>query len=256
MQGRVPDAPFHLLLPGSRSLAVVLAACAVPSCETAAGRKQASLWEPAGSVKRHEAIAIADSYVRHRWRPTALNVFHGRDENGIRVDTPDAHYDAGAGGGGWWQPGKINTGLPYKWGGFDTPEQFDAALKRGLMAGDVYSDEKRALDNEAVSDLCAGIDCSGFISRCWRLSAPFSTHEISKICDPLPDFDQLRPGDAVNKESEHILLFAGVAKDHPGNFIVYDVGCPPHWKAARHLTPVEWLRKNDYKPWRYRGIVD
>jgi hypothetical protein len=60
----------------------------------------------------------------------------------------------------------------------------------------------------------------------------------------------------VNKENEHIFLFAGVDKHNPENLIVYDVGCPPHWKAARHLTPLAWLREHGYKPWRYRGIVD
>ena len=252
----MPEIPTRLVPQCLSPLAAVLAACAISSCETPAERRQGSLWEPSGSVKRQDAIAIADTYVRHRWRPTVANVFHGRDEKGIRVDTPDALHNAGNGAGGWWHPDKVNTGLPYKWGGFDTPEQFDAALKRGFGAGDVYSEEKRALDDDAVSNLCAGIDCSGFISRCWRLSAPFSTHEIAKICDPLPDFDDLRPGDAVNKEGEHIFLFAGVAENRPGHFIVYDVGCPPHWRAARHITPIEWLRKNDYRPWRYRGIVD
>jgi hypothetical protein len=257
MQGRVQDDLQRARLPDLRFFAAALVAASVlASCETPAPQKDASLWEPAGQVKRHEAIAIANSYVHHRWKPTKENVFHGMDEKGIRVDTPDSCFCPGGGVAGWWEPDKVNTGLPYKWGGFDTPAQFDAALQRGLRAGDVFSPEKRALDNAAVSASTAGIDCSGFISRCWRLSAPFSTYEIAKICEPLPDFDKLRPGDVVNKESEHICLFAGVAEDDPANLVVYDVGCPPHWKAVRHLTPVAWLREHGYKPWRYRGIVD
>lgn len=226
------------------------------SCETTPAKADGALWEPAEKVRRHEVIAIANSYVLHRWTPTDRHVYHGHDEKGIRVDTPDAGYKPGGGVCGWWQPNLVNTGLPYKWGGFDTPHEFDAALKRGLKAGDVYSPQKRELDNAAISSLCTGIDCSGFISRCWRLAAPVSTYEIAKICDPLPDFSDLRPGDVVNKENEHVCLFAGFVEKDAGNIIVYDVGCPPHWKAVRHYTPVSWLRENGYKPWRYRGIVD
>lgn len=235
---------------------MVLAACVLSSCETPVSQIDVSLWEPASKVTRREAIAIASAYVLHRWQPTKANVFHGTDEKGIRVDTPDISYSPGDGVAGWWLPDQINIGLPYKWGGFDTPAQFDAAIKRGLGAGDAYTVVKRSLDNAAISAICAGIDCSGFIARCWKLAAPFSTYEIAKICDPLDSFEDLRPGDVVNKENEHICLFVGVAKDDPEHLIVYDVGCPPHWKAVMHLTPVAWLRESGYTPWRYRGIVD
>jgi hypothetical protein len=257
MQGRLPIDLQRLSFPDSLLFgAWLIAAGALTACKTPATQDQASLWEPAGRVTRQESIAIANAYVRHRWRPTEANVFHGTDERGIRVDTPDQGFRPANGTAGWWQPGKVNTGLPYKWGGFDTPQQFDAGLQRGLRAGDVYTPAKRALNNSAVSDSCAGIDCSGFISRCWRLSAPFSTYEIAKICEPLSSFDELRPGDVLNKSNEHICLFAGVEGGNPANLIVYDVGCPPHWKAMKHGTPVAWLRENGYTPWRYRGIVD
>ncbi|MCE9518967.1 MAG: hypothetical protein K8R87_05310 [Verrucomicrobia bacterium] len=250
------DVNHRSFIPSHCCLAVVLAICVLSSCETTGSKIDASLWEPASKVKRSEVIAIATAYVQHRWQPTEANILHGMDEKGIRVDTPDKCYCPGDGVAGWWLPDQINIGLPYKWGGFDTPEQFDAAIKRGLKAGDAYTAEKRELNNDAISEFCAGIDCSGFISRCWRLAAPFSTYEIAKICDPLDSFEELKPGDVVNKENEHICLFAGFAKNDPANLIVYDVGCPPHWKAVMHLTPVEWLREHGYKPWRYRGIVD
>lgn len=233
-----------------------LAGAVLCSCASPAGDRPASLWKPASKVKRSEATAIADAYVLHRWRPTKANIFHGTDPQGIRVDTPDACHSNGGEFPGWWKPDEENEGLPYKWGGFDTPAQFDAAIRRGRWAGDVYSLTKRALNNAAVSSLATGVDCSGFISRCWRLAAPFSTYEIATLCDPLPDFTDLRPGDVVNKEHEHISLFGGFSEDHPGHLIVYDVGCPPHWKTVRHLTPVAWLRENGYRPWRYRGIMD
>jgi hypothetical protein len=224
------------------------------SCET--GRARGHLWTPTGTVTRAEAIEIADAYALHRWTPAAANAFHGNDASGIRVDTPDAGYKPGTDFPGWWRPGMVNTGLPYKWGGFDTPEQFDAALRAGRAAGDVCTDQKRTMDNAAISSRAAGIDCSGLISRCWRLQKPFSTYEIAKLCDPLPDFSALRPGDVLNKEHEHVMLFAGCQPGPDANMIVYDVGCPEIWRCAKHLTPVAWLRAHGYKAWRYRGIRD
>ena len=40
----------------------------------------------------------------------------------------------------------------YKWGGLDTPESFDAGIRAGKAAGDVYTCEKRRLDGDGVSE--------------------------------------------------------------------------------------------------------
>ena len=36
---------------------------------------------------------------------------------------------------GWWIPGEVNHGVPYQWGGFDSPASFDAAVASGHAAG-------------------------------------------------------------------------------------------------------------------------
>ena len=120
-------------------------------------------------VTRAECIAIAESYRSHRWLPAEGNVRHGVDAAGIRVDTPDISYQKPGAVPGWWRAGAWNTGVPYQWGGFATPEEFDRGLAAGLAAGDVYTLEKRRLLDAAVSREATGIDCSGFVSRCWRL---------------------------------------------------------------------------------------
>ena len=78
---------------------------------------------PASSVTRRETLAASRAYTSMIWRGSLRNVRHGTDGDGIRTDTPDASaagYDAGA----WWKPGMRSIGMPYKWGGFDTPRQF------------------------------------------------------------------------------------------------------------------------------------
>lgn len=123
---------------------------------------------PASSVTRREALAASRAYTSMIWRGSLRNVRHGTDGDGIRTDTPDASaagYDAGA----WWKPGMRSIGMPYKWGGFDTPRQFSERLKAdaangGLpaAAGDMGTPEKQAAGDAAVSRFAAGVDCSGF----------------------------------------------------------------------------------------------
>jgi len=163
--------------------ALLFIALAVSACSTPGS----------GGVTRSECLAIAEAYRAHRWQPTAANVFHGIDSNGVRVDTPDAGYRPPGAVPGWWEPGQVNEGIPYQWGGFATPEQFDRELASGLAAGDVYTQEKRRLLDAAVSRHATGIDCSGFVSRCWKLPRSYSTREFAGICDPLTSWADLRP---------------------------------------------------------------
>jgi len=89
---------------------------------------------PASSVTRREALAASRAYTSMIWRGSLRNVRHGTDGDGIRTDTPDASaagYDAGA----WWKPGMRSIGMPYKWGGFDTPRQFSERLKADAANG-------------------------------------------------------------------------------------------------------------------------
>ena len=83
---------------------------------------------PASSVTRREALETSRAYTSMAWRGSPRNVRHGTDEDGIRIDTPDASA-AGGHAGAWWRPGARSTGMPYKWGGFDTPRQFAERLK-------------------------------------------------------------------------------------------------------------------------------
>ena len=205
---------------------------------------------PPSRVTRSEALAIAESYVVHEWTPTAANAFHGVDPGGIRVDTPDADFHPEGDESGWWIAGQRNVALPYKWGGFDTPEEFDRGVREGKYAGDVYSAEKRRLLDDAVSRLAVGIDCSGYISRCWRLPRSYSTRELPGLCDPVPDPEQLRPGDIFNRHNAHVRLFAGWADSARTQVRVYEASA----KVLCHDLPLQPMLDEGYTLWRYRGM--
>lgn len=207
-------------------------------------------------VRRAEAIATVRRYLTHTWKPTERNAFHGVDPEGIRVDTPDAAYRPADTRPGWWIPGKKNVGIPYTWGGFDTPESFDAAVKAGKYAGDIYTEEKRRLLDAAVSRHTAGIDCSGLISRCWKLPRSYSTRELTALCDPVTDWSQLRPGDIFNRHNAHVLLFAGWEGPGHDRLSAYETGAPPTWKVLLNTMPLKFLLDQGYTAWRYRRMVD
>ena len=219
------------------------------------------LWTPAPAqaqepVRRNAAIALAEQYVNFRWKPSPVNAFHGTDPEGIRVDTPDAAFVNPGSRPGWWEAGKTNVGIPYMWGGFSSLREFRDGIANGRYAGDVYTQEKRRLLDNAVSRHAVGIDCSGLISRCWGLKRSYSTRELPGLCLPLDSYEELKPGDILNSHNNHVLLFAAFADKEHKRLIAYEAGSPPTWKVLRDSISIPMLKGFGYKPWRYKNIVD
>lgn len=193
------------------------------------------------SPTRTEVVTLAQHYIDHTWTPETGHAFEGLDPDGIPVKTP-----------GWWQPGQPNTGLPYKWGGFDTPESFDAGLATGKFAGDAYSAEKRKHLDDAVSTHAVGIDCSGFVSRCWQLPRSYSTRELPQLCTEITDLSQLKPGDILNTHNRHVRLFAGWENQTTGLAIFYEAS----GRTVRETYNINEMQADGYQAWRYKGIVE
>ena len=210
----------------------------------------------AGKVTRAEAMATAEKYRTLEWIPAAANVLHGRDANRIRVDTPDDGYKPAGGFGGWWTPGLLNTAMPSKWGGFDTPETFLAGIIEGKAAGDVCTPEKRRLLDAAVSAHAVGIDCSGFVSRCWNLQRAYSTRTLTSLCDPVADFTELKPGDILNAHNSHVFLFKCWSAPDRSRMLVYTTGTPPIWAVQAGPLRTKQMAPLGYTAWRYRGMRD
>lgn len=202
-----------------------------------------------------EALSIASIYTRHFWHPFARNILHASDPTGIQVDTPDIGYKPPSGRNGWWIPGEANSGIPYKWGGFDDPESFDRAIAKGCAAGDVSTPAKRLADNKAVSSHAAGVDCSGFVSRCLKLPKVYDSSQLPGICDPLPCAQDLRPGDLLNIPHNHVILVAGWARPDHSWICYYETGGIPDWKPALKQSPLEALLALGFQPLRYRGMA-
>ncbi len=208
----------------------------------------------AGAVTRSEALQIAESYVGHRWTASARNVRHGKDAAGIVVMTPDRATGRGNPAADCWLVGAENTGVAYKWGGYDTPVSFAAGVRAGRAAGDIYTQEKRRLGGAAVSGEAVGIDCSGFVSRCWRLAKRQSTATLASVSRPLASAAELRPADVMNTPNGHVLLFVKWLDTGRQRALFYEAA--PFSKTRATERDLAELVSSGYQPLRYRQIAD
>lgn len=238
------------------SISLLLTGCAVKS--TQPDEDPLVVGDPSApsQLTPVESMAIARELATHPWRPFAANILHGKDKSGVLVNTPDASLDPEQPRKGWWLPGLVNEGIPYKWGGFDGPATFDAGIANGQAAGDVSSPEKRRMDNAAVSNHAAGLDCSGFVSRCLKLPTVHDTRQLPSVCDPLPDASDLQPGDLLNIPGRHVVLCGGWSRPDKTWIYYYETGGgPQYWKPALKEAPLASMLGLGYKPLRYRGMA-
>lgn len=207
-------------------------------------------------VTPDEAMKIAQAFTNHPWRPFARNILHGKDKAGVLVNTPDVTHEPDKDRKGWWVPGEVNTGVPYKWGGYDDPASFDLAIANGSAGGDVSSPEKRRADNAAVSSQAAGVDCSGFVSRCLKLPTAHDTSQLPAVCTELPSAQDLQPGDLLNIPHRHVVLCAGwYDPQHTWIYYYETGGGPDYWKPGLKQAPLDALLALGYKPMRYKGMA-
>lgn len=249
----MPAAQALSLLPRLLLLALLLTACAAPD--------NGPDWIPGdpaalSQVTPSEALTLAQTCADHPWRPFARNILHGPDRDGILVHTPDIGHRDPPDRPGWWVPGQVNRGIPYQWGGFDSPRQFDLKIAAGLAAGDVSSAAKRAADNAAVSRHAAGLDCSGFVSHCLKLPSVHDTSQLPSLCAPLAGAHELRPGDLLNIPRGHVVLVAGWARRDRSWIYYYDTGgAPDYWRPSLKESPLHAMLALGYQPLRYRGMA-
>lgn len=201
-------------------------------------------------VTAESALATAHRYASLEWKGNSEHVLHGRDTAGIPVHTPDVSLRNHGDPGGYWVPGIRATGMPYKWGGFDTPESFLRGIERGRYAGDIATVEKVRVGRPLVSEETVGVDCSGFVSRCWGLPRQYSTTEMPSICERLPSLADLRSGDVLLKQG-HVMLFVEWRGDWA---ICYEAGSQPSWRVHRCRIHRSKIVSDGFKPWRYKGL--
>ena len=98
-----------------------------------------------------------------------------------------------------------------------------------------------------------GIDCSCFVSRCWRPERPVSSAEFSSITLPI-SCHELKPVDILLTKG-HDILFDRWLTD--GCHLIGDESGPlPAWKVSCNHFPVKKLLNRGYAPRRYFQIIE
>ncbi len=206
----------------------------------------------AQAITRAESLKIAESFIQHRWQSSSKNVRHGKDSEGIEVHTPDRDGGHGNPLNECWVPDAENVGVAYKWGGNDSPKSFSTGIKAGKAGGDVYTSEKRRKGDKAVSGDAVGVDCSGFICHCWKLTARHSTYSLPSICQKLASSALLEPADIMNQPNGHVLLFVKWIDPEKKRALFYEAA--PFSKTLASERDVSEMTAAGYQPLRYRNI--
>ena len=197
-------------------------------------------------VTRSEAVLTADRFARVHWTMSEIN-------------------RTGASCGGGFQspyPAGERIGMAYKWGGWDTVEEFLRKIGEGYGAGtgggaDTYDRFPR----ECVT----GTSCAGLVSRAWKLehkytldyASPRIRRKLGEITHAVTGVDlargiagDLRKGDALISAT-HVMFFVYETRDH--RVMVIDARPPG---TTFRSTTWSWLAGRDYRAIRYNNIVE
>lgn len=173
----------------------------------------------AGAMTREDVLAVASRYARHAWTCSSGNSH--RLYNDLRS-------------------GKRYRGVSYNMGGFDSLDDFERKTRRGTIAG---NSKRRCGRGLCIRRNLAGLDCSGFMSRCFGIPR-HTTRSLPQISAVVRRVD-LEPGDILNAEGYHAMLFDRF--DDEGQVWVYESvvrlrrgGSPPAGVAHR---AVDWDRR-------------
>ena len=191
-------------------------------------------------LTRPEIIKLAQKYSNDRFYVNSTNITRqgGEYQGNKVVITPIS------------TPGPY-IGVPYKWGGNDSPDVFQSGLNHHKKAGDQCTAKHPKCRGQYFgSSGAVGIDCSGFISQLWGLSQKYSTRSLPSISTQLSSMNELQPGDIINKPG-HVRLFSH--KDAYGRFFVYEASARD-WKVSGRFYRLSQLINDGYKPYRYKWI--
>lgn len=95
-----------------------------------------------------------------------------------------------------------------------------------------------------------GLDCSGYVSRCWGLTTHHGTGQFANISTAI-DISNILEGDALNNHPSHIVLFEEF--DSSGNFILYESTKLNSYDRVSHTIRSASSMSN-YTPIRYNNV--
>ena len=128
-------------------------------------------------------------------------------------------------------------------GGFSTIAGFNSGIANGKYAGDNNC-------TGSGSSAAVGVDCSGFVSRCWKLFSHYSTSMMPAIMDPYSSWMDLRRGDAIHKVG-HVRLCVG---HNPDGTIRVIEASGVDWRVS--YRDYSFTDLSGYSPYKYKNMIE
>lgn len=134
--------------------------------------------------------------------------------------------------------------MPYCWGGFSSISQYNTGMSGTGRVGNINTSTTSHVSNTY------GLDCSGYVSRCWGTSTKYGTSTIMNVAKKINARDLLQ-GDALNHSGSHIVLFEKY--DGYGAYVLYESTKLNSYDRVSHTTrSISSMGK--YVPIRYNGV--
>jgi cell wall-associated NlpC family hydrolase len=188
------------------------------------------------TVNRDESVQIADTYEKFIWACSSINISNGiiTAPDGKQIWTPD-----------WITSSGQYNKMPYQWGGFSTLQSFTSGIATGKYAGDRFT-SKSSGSNYAV-----GVDCSGFVSRCWKLSNHYNTSMMPSITTKHNSWTDLKKGDAILYPGSHVRMSI---ENNPNGTVSVIESSGKDWRVSYWSYNFNELAS--YYPCRYNGMQE
>jgi hypothetical protein len=103
--------------------------------------------------------------------------------------------------------------------------------------------------------MITGVDCAGYVSRCWGLSARRSTYGLMNIDVSLPlnNFAELKQGDILCN-ADHAMIFH--YRDANGNYVLYESTKLSSYDRVAHTGRTKSSVESSYDPYRFKYLLD
>ncbi|WP_370814000.1 hypothetical protein [Butyricicoccus pullicaecorum] len=134
--------------------------------------------------------------------------------------------------------------MPYCWGGSSSISQFEKGLADGGRAGNIYTKTSGHVSNTY------GLDCSGYVTKCWGLSGHKGTGELGDYATEIT-ISNLQKGDILNWAGHHVVLFE--SKKNSSTLNLYECTTSNSYDRVSHTTRT-LSNLEDYVPLRYNNV--
>jgi len=171
--------------------------------------RAAELVITANSIGTNQMIATSNSYCNSGTVRVPASAVPN-DSTTTGRTSPSSYYMSTSGG---------NYGVPYSYGGFDTFANFathmsQATASNHYKAGDVDTTQQISHSGTGASQWSGkpyfGVDCSGFVSRCWGLSSKQNTTTLlNYVFNYCPA--RFQQGDIMDRPGHHVRMYVDSA---------------------------------------------